>query len=177
MSQSALPTTPCEPGYTAPSWLMSHTPGHPANVTRETVQDALAVARRSLEVAGPKLLAVMLAEALTVFDLPSNWSEQSKVYVAALEDLPADLVRGGLQSVVRTYKYKFPKPASIREPVEQEYADRKMVVVKLERVLTIGKFRDPPRARRTPEELAEVERVMAEFRATVESVAEAKSNA
>lgn len=105
-----------------------------------------------------------LAEALAIFGLPSNWSQISPTYVAALEDLPPDLLQSALIHVVKTYEYKFPKPASIRKPVEEELARRSATVTRLEGILRAGKFAEPRRAPRTPEQIAEVERMCEEVR-------------
>lgn len=97
----------------------------------------------------------MLREALSIFDLPANWEVQNNVYVAALEDLPTDLVREGLKHVVMHYKYKFPKPASIREPVEAELVARRAAVIRLETILKAGRFKETPLPPKTEAEKAE----------------------
>lgn len=161
--------TRSEKAFTPPQWLVSHHPGHEVQATRETAQNALAAARRSLEVAGPELLAIMLAEALTIFALPSNWSDQSNVYVAALEDLPADLAREGLQHVVMHYKYKFPKPGDIREPVEEALASRRADVQRLETILKAGKFIEPPLPPKTEAEKAEAAEIARKVKEILQS--------
>ncbi len=158
-----IATTGYEPGYTQPQWLISHR-GQEANVAKETVQDELAKARRSLEIAGQELLLTGLREALSIFEVPDNWDVQAKPYLKALDDLPPDLLAEALDHVVRTYKYTFPKPASIREPVEQELSNRAGVVKRLESMLMFCQWPEPPRPPPTQAEKDKVTALMAGVR-------------
>lgn len=85
-------------------------------------------------------------------------------YLDALEDLPPDLLNEALNHVVQNYPYKFPKPASVREPVKAKLAERHAAVTRLEGILKTGTFEEPRRAPRTPEQIAEVERMCEEVR-------------
>lgn len=160
------------PDWRAPRWLLGAMPGQEVDASREDVQTALGQARRCLEVASEDELLVKLRESLSVFDLPENWDVQAKPYVDALRDLPADLVGRALDHVVRTYKFKFPKPASIRESVEQELSDRHATVGRLEGILTIGKFKEPERAPKTDAEIAADSEMVAKVQAILRSTAE-----
>lgn len=112
-----------------------------------------------------------LAEALAIFGLPSNWSQISPTYVAALEDLPPDLLQSALIHVVKTYEYKFPKPATIRKVVVDEMARRSATVIRLEGILQNGRFAEPRRVPPTSEQIAEVERICEETRQKLLGVA------
>lgn len=159
--------------WRAPQWLLNNTPSHPVDASRQEVLEAVGRARRCLEVCSEEELLILLREALSIFEVPENWEAvQGKIYVAALEDLPADLVRAGLQHVVRTYEYKFPKPASIRKPVEKELSDRKATVTRLESILKIGKFKEPERQPRTPEDIARVSEMVAKATAHLRTAAD-----
>ena len=156
--------TGSERGYTPPQWLISHR-GKEANVTKETVQDELAKARRSLQVAGQEVLLISLREALSIFELPEHWDVQAKPYLKALDDLPPDLLAEALDHVVRTYEYKFPKPASIRKPVEKELSDRAGAVQRFENMLAFCQWPKPPRPPPTQAMKDAVEAIMDQHRA------------
>lgn len=64
-----------------------------------------------------KVLAVKLADTLSLWKTPDNWTAaQGDWYREALSDLPADLVDLALKHARTHYKF-FPKPAELREPV------------------------------------------------------------
>lgn len=90
--------------------------------------------------------------------------------MAALADLPDDLVEKALQEVVRTYEFKFPKPASIRRSVEEEYRERLAAAAKLDSLVRHGKFEPPaPIGPKTQAEKDEATRIAAKVREMLKS--------
>lgn len=165
--QKLATTNASKQGFTPPRWLVSHSPAHPVDATKVDVQNAIAAARRSLEVVDPQHLAIILYETLSVFTLPENWEMQSDLYVGALEDLPPDLVREGLGHTVKHYRFKFPKPADIRAPIEDEFTRRRAHVTRLETILKAGRFKEEPRRKPTQ---AEIDKVAALVRGLTEGM-------
>ncbi len=82
----------------------------------------------------------MLVDTLEVFGLPDNWDKVAKHYLEAFEDVPLDLVQAALKDVRLTFKFPFPKPADLREPIRQALSERLGTLVRLQGVLDVGRF-------------------------------------
>lgn len=54
--------------------------------------------------------------ALAIYKLPDDWKRRAPQYLAALSDVPPDLVDLALRQAVRTCKW-LPQPSEIREPI------------------------------------------------------------
>ncbi len=79
------------------------------------------------------------------YDLPGNWDDLVDDYLKSLCKLPPDLLDRALTHVLETYPYRFPKIANIMKAVEAELSERTALVKRLETVVEISKWPEPPR--------------------------------
>ena len=111
---------------------------------RHDVERAILATERALEPVPPEAILDGIKRLLDAVHPPSQsgkrdeiaaelaawWKRNHEIYVAALADLPADLLKAGSVAALRHCRF-MPKPADIRRPVEDELARRQSALVRL----------------------------------------------
>ena len=90
---------------------------------------------------------------MAAWTLPENWADIAKFYIEALEDVPHDLVEEALKHVRLNCTF-FPKPAELRGPIAEALSERRAARDRLETVLALGRFLEPPDPEVDPPEKA-----------------------
>ncbi len=116
----------------------------PVPVARDDLERDILAAERALEPVPPEAILDSIERLLDAVNPPSQssrpdeiavdlaawWSRNHEIYVAALADLPADLLKAGSVAALR-HCHLMPKPADIRRPVEDELARRRRALIRL----------------------------------------------
>ena len=111
---------------------------------RHDVERAILAVERALEPVPPDAILDGIKRLLDAMNPPSQsarreeiavdlaawWKRNHEIYVAALADLPADLLKAGSVAALKHCRF-MPKPADIRRPVEDELARRQSVLTRL----------------------------------------------
>lgn len=136
---------PSHEAWKAPSWLKDWSvQDQRVPATLHDVDLAIMATERALEPVDNERLGAGLAKLLNVVNPPTNsakwpevqerlrewWAEAKPVYVAALKDLPLDLLQKACIEVVKTHAF-MPKAADIRKHVADELADRTSALLRL----------------------------------------------
>ncbi len=171
-----LPATTGKP-QSPPQWLDGFkVVTEDCPTSREEVQALTAAARRALQLASPQEIGRELDKLALLYShmMPSNFlTEQVPQYLELLSDLPPDLLTTAMTATKKQSSY-WPKPADIRKfgNVDEELNKRSAALLKLELILKIGKFKEPDRKPKTPEELAEAGAMVDRVRAVLSGTAE-----
>lgn len=129
---------------------------------------ALRAAKRMLFPADPKLFGVEVAkleEWAAAFNMPeADWKSAAKFYRETLGRLPGDLLTEAFKSIRATHKWgmRLPLPSEIMAQVQDQLAERRTLITKLEMALRcpVEPTSPPP----TPEEQARVAQVLDQWR-------------
>lgn len=151
-----------------PQWLTKWRAEEQATVTRETVVAALAEARANVEPCSLKSLAQSLDRLLAMYRTPDDWADKSELYLAALDDVPEDLLPMMIIETVKRKKF-FPVASEIREPIERELNNRHATVRRLEAMLNVAKWPEPDRG---PVTDAEKDKAKREVEAAIRAMTE-----
>jgi hypothetical protein len=133
-----------DPAWSAPLWLDSWHFTDPVPAARHDVERAILATERALEPVPPEAILEGIKRLLDAVNPPSQsgkrdeiatdlaawWKRNHEIYVAALADLPADLLKAGSVAALRHCRF-MPKPADIRRPVEDELARRQSALTRL----------------------------------------------
>ena len=157
-------------------WALAYQPG--ARVTAEIqrqLPEAIRQAEASLAPSPAQQLAVQIAridDFATAFHVPADeMKTAAAIYRATLGHLPPDLLETAVNRAIQAHRWgmRLPLPAEIAAHVADELAERRKTLGRLE-IARRAPTELPPR-RRDPEEVAAVDALMAQWRATRDSIA------
>lgn len=120
-------------------------------------------AKLPLTRSSPKAVAVILKPLVDLHGEPRNWATAAPLYIDSLSDIPPDLLAKAVKHAVQWNPY-FPKPGDLRVSIRDELAEH----YRLERAkaqAALPKLPAPPPP--TPEEIAYVEKIMADLRVSI----------
>ena len=161
------PTTLATGGapFSPPAWLSGWRTEQPVPAPLAQVQAAIADAEAALIPADPRAVAVELDRVLAVHGTPKHWDEIADDYLDAFEGVPLDLLQVACKNARLNLKF-FPKPGELRAPILAELAERRQALRRLQsaaiQAARAPAAAEPERIDRTPEEIAEAERMAAE---------------
>lgn len=137
-------STASETAWSPPAWLDAWQYVNPVPVPVLEVDRAIMAVERALEPVPADAILAGVKRLLDAMNPPSQsakrddiaadlaawWKRNHEIYVAALADLPEDLLKAGSLAALRSCRF-MPKPADIRKPVEQELARRHAALLRL----------------------------------------------
>ncbi len=167
-----LPATTDKP-QSPPLWLEGCRVTDDLPVTKEEVRTLTANARRALEIAGPMELGRQIDALVLLYEhqKPKNFeTEQIDGYLEYLADIPTDLLTHAMRRAAQTCSF-WPKVADIRKAgdVDDELCKRSATLFKLEMLSARGRFKEPPRPPRTPEDIAAADAMIQKMKDVVNS--------